>query len=95
VRRVKILDKTQVSSKRDDRLTMDTPDVPLLDDVAYAGRAYHRAMSELETVRALLYERVRAAVQEGVPASKVARAAGLSRERVRQIVAKRPDDSEP
>ncbi|MGH3137621.1 MAG: hypothetical protein ACRDPV_14135 [Gaiellaceae bacterium] len=68
--------------------------MPLLDDVADAGRAYHRAVSELEAARAVLYERVRATVREGVPASKVARAAGLSRERVRQIVAKRPDESE-
>ena len=76
-------------------MSVNTPSVPLLDDVADAAEGLRRAEAEARAARALLYERLRAAVQEGVPASKVARAAGLSRERVRQIVAERPDGAEP
>ena len=59
--------------------------MPLLDDVSKAADEYHRAQSDLKAARDLLYERVRLAVGEGISASRVARAAGLSRERVRQI----------
>jgi hypothetical protein len=63
-----------------------------LDDVTSAAERYAAARSELELERAHLYAVIRRAAAEGIPYSRIARAAGLSPERVRQIVTEPPDE---
>lgn len=58
----------------------------LLDDVKESARVYHDAVLTVDRVRSELYVKIVRAVREGIPAARVGRAAGLSRERVRQIV---------
>lgn len=58
----------------------------MLENVEHHADELHELNDRLETVRANLYAAIRAAQSEGVPAAKIARAARLSRERVRQIV---------
>jgi DNA-binding phage protein len=60
--------------------------MPLLHEVEVAAAAYHEAVEAVEAGRVKLYAAIITAVSEGVPAARVARSAGLSRERVRQIV---------
>ena len=64
----------------------------LLGDVEKSAQVFHSQREELERRRATLHEAVRRAAGEGIPAAKIARAAGLSRERIRQIVAEGGDD---
>lgn len=69
--------------------------VPLLDDVAAAAervRALDREQRDaMDAARRQLRETIRAARDEGVPFAVIGRAAGLSRERIRQLYA--ADDS--
>jgi DNA-directed RNA polymerase specialized sigma24 family protein len=58
---------------------------PLLDDCREAGEEVRRARGELETARQRLREAILAAAAEKIPYSEIARACGLSHERVRQI----------
>lgn len=59
----------------------------LLESVESAANEMHEHQDRADDARMRLYEAIRAAHKEGVPAAKIARAARLSRERVRQIVA--------
>jgi DNA-directed RNA polymerase sigma subunit (sigma70/sigma32) len=59
--------------------------VPLLDDVTEAAERYRRAEEERQQAREQLRARVRAARDEGISFAAIARAAGISRERVRQL----------
>ena len=59
--------------------------VTLLANVEDAAALYHEAVAAEAEAREVLYAAIRAAVAEGIPAARVARHAGLSRERVRQI----------
>lgn len=65
--------------------------VPLLDDVTEAAekvRALEREQREaMDAARAQLRTKIREARDEGIPFAAIGRAAGLSRERVRQIYA--------
>ncbi|MGE5778023.1 MAG: hypothetical protein ACM30D_01805, partial [Hyphomicrobiales bacterium] len=63
--------------------------VPLLDDVAEAAERYREAEEERQKAREELRAKIQAASDEGIPMSRIARAAGLSRERVRQLRAGR------
>jgi DNA-directed RNA polymerase sigma subunit (sigma70/sigma32) len=63
--------------------------VPLLDDVTEAAEGYRRAEEERRQAREQLRARVRAARDEGISFAAIARAAGVSRERVRQLYAGR------
>lgn len=62
----------------------------LLDDVADAAAALRDYLDEVEPEitrrRERLLRAMRRAVDEGIPQARVARAAGLSRERVRQLL---------
>jgi len=60
--------------------------VSLLDDVATAAARVRAAEEELRQARAALHAAMRKAHVEGIPAAAVARSAGLSRERARQIL---------
>jgi len=60
--------------------------VALLDDVVEAAEKVHATRVKLERDRVELYRVIRIAAAEGIPAARIARAARLSRERVRQIV---------
>lgn len=62
-------------------------DVGLLDDVAEAAERYRRAEDERQQARENLRATVRAARDEGIPFAVIARAAGISRERARQLYA--------
>jgi hypothetical protein len=64
-------------------------EVPLLDDVTAAADRMRAAEAERRSAQEELRERIRAAHAEGVPFASIARAAGLSRERVRQLHAGR------
>jgi hypothetical protein len=72
---------------------MNPASVPLLDDVALAAervRALEREQREtMEKARDELRAKIRDARDEGIPFAVIARAAGLSRERVRQLYAER------
>jgi hypothetical protein len=59
--------------------------VPLLEDVAAAAERMRTAEAERQDAREELRERIRAARAEGISFAAIARAAGLSRERVRQL----------
>lgn len=59
--------------------------VALLDDVPEAAERYRRAEEERRGAREELRARIRTAADEGIPMSRIARAAELSRERVRQL----------
>lgn len=61
--------------------------VPLLDDVADAAERMRTAEAERQAAREELREKIRAARKEGIPFAAIGRAAGLSRERVRQLYA--------
>jgi hypothetical protein len=63
--------------------------VSLLDDVAEAAYGYRKAEQERQKAREKLRAAVNAAADEGVPLARIARAAGLSRERIRQLRAGR------
>ena len=63
--------------------------MPLLDDVAEAAERVRQVDDELSRAREQLRARIRAARDEGIPFAAIARAAKLSRERVRQIFAGR------
>jgi hypothetical protein len=63
--------------------------VALLDDVAEAADGYRQAEQERQQAREELRARIRAAADEGIPMSRIARAARLSRERIRQLRAGR------
>lgn len=65
------------------------PHVSLLDDVADAATRMREAEAERQAAREELREKVRTARNEGIPFAVIARAAGLSRERVRQLYAGR------
>lgn len=58
----------------------------LLDDVRQAAEKVSDARDALDDARAELHEAIRRAVAEGISKAAVARAAGLSNERVGQIV---------
>jgi hypothetical protein len=60
--------------------------VPLLAAVEEAATVYHEAAVALEAARADLYATIIEATSEGIPGAVVGRSAGLSRERIRQIV---------
>lgn len=70
---------------------MNLPDVALLDDVSKAAEKVRRAEAEqrrqVDAARDELRAQVRAARDEGIPFAAIGRAAGLSRERVRQLYA--------
>lgn len=59
--------------------------VPLLEDVTEAAFRMRAAELERRAAQELLRERIRTARDEGVPFAAIARAASLSRERVRQL----------
>ena len=61
----------------------------MLDDVTAAADRYARLGEERDRAREELRARIRAARDEGIPFAVIARAAGLSRERVRQLYAGR------
>ena len=61
--------------------------VPLLDDVAAAAEKHRRAEEERRRALAHLREMVRVARDEGLSFASIARAARLSRERIRQLYA--------
>ena len=61
--------------------------VPLLDDVAAAAERMRAAEADRRDAQEELREKVRAARREGIPFAAIARAANLSRERVRQLYA--------
>jgi hypothetical protein len=63
--------------------------VPLLDDVTKAAERYRRAEEERRQAREQLRGTVRTARDEGISFAAIARAAGISRERVRQFYAGR------
>lgn len=64
------------------------PQMPtLLAQVEEAATRYHAAIAEADAARATLYAAVIRAAVEEIPFARIARSAGLSRERVRQIVA--------
>jgi hypothetical protein len=67
--------------------------LPLLDDIADAAQRLRALEAEqraaMQAAREELREKVRAAHDEGIPFAVIARAAGLSRERVRQLYAGR------
>jgi hypothetical protein len=63
----------------------ETVRVPLLDDVATAAERMRAAEADRQVAREELREKVRAARAEGIPFAVIGRAAGLSRERVRQL----------
>jgi hypothetical protein len=63
--------------------------VPLLDDVAAAAAAYREAVKQREQARERLREKVRVARDEGISFAAIARAAGVSLERARQLYAGR------
>lgn len=60
----------------------------MLEDVETAANEMHEHRERAEEARERLYAAVRRAHAEGVPAARIARAAKLSPERIRQIVAK-------
>jgi DNA-directed RNA polymerase sigma subunit (sigma70/sigma32) len=64
-------------------------EVTLLRDVAEAAERYKRAEQERQKAREDLRARIMVAADEGIPMSRIGRAAGLSRERVRQLRAGR------
>jgi hypothetical protein len=70
---------------------VNVPDMALLDDVAQAAEKVRRLEAEqrqlVDAARAELRAQVRAARDEGIPFAAIGRAAGLSRERVRQLYA--------
>lgn len=59
----------------------------LLAGVELEARLFESERHALELQRGRLHAAIRAAASEGIPAAKIGRAANLSRERVRQIVA--------
>jgi hypothetical protein len=59
----------------------------LLDDVRVAAERYARTGEERDRAREELRAMIRVARDEGIPFTAIARAAGLSRERVRQLYA--------
>jgi DNA-directed RNA polymerase sigma subunit (sigma70/sigma32) len=61
----------------------------LLDDVASTADRYMRAEENRRKAREELRAKVRAARDEGISFAAIARAAGISRERVRQLYAGR------
>ena len=61
----------------------------LLNDVAEAAERYKRAEDERRQAREELRAKVRVARDEGISFAAIARAAGISRERVRQLYAGR------
>ena len=61
--------------------------VPLLDDVAAAAERMRAAEADRRDAQEELREKIRAARREGVPFAAIARAASLSRERIRQLYA--------
>jgi hypothetical protein len=63
--------------------------VALLGDVAEAAERYRSAEEERQKAREELRAWVRAAADEGIPLSRITRAAGISRERARQLRAGR------
>jgi cell division septum initiation protein DivIVA len=72
--------------RRSDDRRVETERVSrLLDDVATAMNRVHEAEEAERQAREELREKVRVAHDEGVPLAAIGRAAGLSRERTRQI----------
>lgn len=61
----------------------------LLDDVGKAAERYRSAEEKRQHAREELRTRIRAAADEGIPLAAIARAAGISRERARQLRAGR------
>jgi K+-sensing histidine kinase KdpD len=65
--------------------------VALLDDVTAAAERVRQAEAaerrKVDAARERLRQRIRVAHDEGIPFAVIARAAGLSRERVRQLYA--------
>jgi hypothetical protein len=83
--------RQQSLNRRSTREGVSTPmdnekSVPLLSNVEEAAVAYHEAEAALVAARTTLYAMIVAAAREGIPAARIGRSAGLSRERVRQIV---------
>jgi len=62
---------------------------PLLDRVAEAARKLEETESARAEARAELREAILAARAEGVTLAAIGRAAGLSRQRIRQLVEQR------
>ena len=63
--------------------------VSLLDDVGIAAERVRAAEAERRAAHEVLREKIRTAREEGVSFAAIARAAGLSHERVRQLYAGR------
>jgi hypothetical protein len=61
----------------------------LLDDVAAAAERMRAAEAQRRSAQQELRAKVRVARDEGIPFAAIARAASLSRERVRQLYAGR------
>lgn len=61
----------------------------LLDDVSWAAERVRATDEERRAALEELRAKIRAARDEGIPFAVIARAAGLSRERVRQLYAGR------
>jgi DNA-directed RNA polymerase sigma subunit (sigma70/sigma32) len=59
--------------------------VPLLEDVAKAAARERQLEEKRLEAREQFIERIRLARDEGISFAKIARAAGLSKERVRQL----------
>jgi hypothetical protein len=67
----------------------------LLGEVETAAATYHDAMAAADRAREALYAAIREAYAQGIPAARIGRHAGLSRERVRQVVERRYDPGDP
>jgi hypothetical protein len=63
--------------------------MPLLDDVAEAGKRAREAREEWQQAREELRAKIRTARDEGIPFAVIARAAGISREWTRRLYAGR------
>lgn len=62
----------------------------LLSDVQSAGASYHELETQLGQARAELRQRMELAHSEGISMSKIANAAGFTREGVRYLLGRQP-----
>jgi transposase-like protein len=61
----------------------------LLEGVQEAAERVRKAEQALERERAKLHAQLRRAYSEGIPISRIAKAAGMSRQRVSELVKRR------
>jgi hypothetical protein len=78
-----------ISVQRARKATLSLVAADASNRVAHAARRLERLQPQVEEARRELHAAIRAAADEGVDQASLARLAGLSRERVRQILAAR------